>query len=278
MSGFERREGDRKLAVHLHNAVESLTSAGAAAREGAYPVVEVNAIWNAKDVVEDVIDRFGGGAFEELATEGLPERFPPPERKRGPIETRGCVMTALQDIDNALHRIRKPWPFKALSLALRSIVGRLEAEEEGKEANWENEPGVVVGALKRALRERTPVAYFAYGAINHSGNFHSGEHRHGGRVRAPNRAGWFFFEAEHGQWAGPYPTEKAAREDCGDVGDEDGAPDDVGLAETILFNALNERRDLEDFDHEAAGESIHKVVDALRDVVAGNIPPEWTAE
>ncbi|MCY4400872.1 MAG: hypothetical protein OXE96_16255 [Gemmatimonadetes bacterium] len=217
---LKRREGDRKVAVHLHNAVEHLTSAGAAAREGAYEEHESDLVWCAKDHVEDVIREYGGDPFEALATENLPERFPPMERARGPIENRGDVMMALQDIDAALYRKPEPWPFKALSNALRSIVAKLEAEEEGRTVVWDDDNATVANALKTALRERTPVAYFAYGAINHSGGFHSGQHGKDGK-RAPNHPGWFYYEAEHGQWAGPFPTEKQAREGCANVGDEE---------------------------------------------------------
>jgi len=69
VSGFVRREGDRKVATHLHEAVEHLVSAGAAAREGAFRKAEVGAIWTAKDSAEDAIEQLGGGEFENLAME-----------------------------------------------------------------------------------------------------------------------------------------------------------------------------------------------------------------
>lgn len=235
--GLTRREGDVEVARHLHNAGESLAAAVQAARAGAFQTVEQAAISfsckRANDTIMKLIDQeLGGDDFLALwPDEELPERFPPMERPSGPIKNRGDVMMALQDIDNALYRKPEPWPFKGLSNALRAIVARLEAEEEGKPVNWGDDPATVVQALKTALRERTPVAYFAYGAINHSGGFHSGEHRHGGRVGAPNRPGWFYFEAEHSQWAGPFPTERAAREACGDVGDGPDADMDALKAE-----------------------------------------------
>ena len=153
----------------------------------------------------------------------LPERFPPMQRSRGPVWSRGCVMTALMDIDNQLHsgRIKGEidWPIHPLSRALRVLVANLEAEEEGKAVTWEDDTGTVARALKTALVARTPVAYFAYGAINHSGGFHSrGKDEHG--YPLPNRPGWYYFQAEHTEWAGPYESESEAREASGAVGDE----------------------------------------------------------
>jgi len=152
----------------------------------------------------------------------LPERSPPMERRRhADIETRGDVIVALMRIDEQLHHNRNrglvDWPYKPLSRALRVLVTNLEAEEEGKTVQWD--AGAVVAALKRALRERTPVAYFAFGAINHTGGRHSAQHAKGAE-RAPNYAGWFYHESEHDQWVGPFPNRADARAGCADVGDE----------------------------------------------------------
>ena len=92
---------------------------------------------------------------------------------------------------------------------------RIEFE---RDQGREDEKTARIDALKQALRERTPVAYFAYGAINDSGAFHSGQH--GKDKNRPNRPGWFYFEAEHSQWAGPFPTEAEARQGSADIGDE----------------------------------------------------------
>ncbi|MXW18391.1 MAG: hypothetical protein F4139_00685 [Gemmatimonadetes bacterium] len=144
------------------------------------------------------------------------------QRRQPSIETRGDVIVALMRIDEQLHRNRNrgllDWPFKPLSRALRALVARLETEDAGKPVTWPDGVDPALDALKRALRERTPVAYFAYGAINNSGAFHSGQH--GKDKRRPNHPGWFYFEAEHCQWAGPFPTEAEARANCADIGDE----------------------------------------------------------
>jgi len=83
----------------------------------------------------------------------------------------------------------------------------------------ENETTDRIEALKKALRERTPVAYFSYGAIKHTGGKHSAQHAKGAE-NTPNYAGWFYHESEHDQWVGPFPNRADARAGCADVGDE----------------------------------------------------------
>lgn len=147
------------------------------------------------------------------------------KRANGPsIETRGDVMTALMRIDEQLHhnagRGLVDWPFKPVTRILRSVCVRLEAEDAGETVTWEDDNGTVLAALREALQRRTPIAYFGYGAIDHSGGFHEDVRRWGEGEKSPNRPGWFYFEAEHGQWAGPFESEEDARMACGLVGDE----------------------------------------------------------
>ncbi len=48
---------------------------------------------------------------------------------------------------------------------------------------------------------------FGRAGIDHIGGFHS-RSRHG----EPNEPGWYYFQPEHGQWAGPFETADAAHE------------------------------------------------------------------
>ena len=47
-----------------------------------------------------------------------------------------------------------------------------------------------------------PTRYFSYGEIDHMGGFHSRS-----KMQRPNRSGWFYFQQEHSQWAGPFRSQ-----------------------------------------------------------------------
>ena len=48
-----------------------------------------------------------------------------------------------------------------------------------------------------------PTRYFAYGEIDHIGGFHSRS-----KKQHPNRSGWFYYQPEHCQWAGPFRSQE----------------------------------------------------------------------
>ena len=48
-----------------------------------------------------------------------------------------------------------------------------------------------------------PARYFAYGEIDHIGGFHWRS-----KKQRPNRSGWFYYQPEHCQWAGPFRSQE----------------------------------------------------------------------
>ena len=53
-----------------------------------------------------------------------------------------------------------------------------------------------------------PTRYFNYGEIDHMGGFHSRS-----KKKRPNRSGWFYFEPDHCQWAGPFRSQEEGEDD-----------------------------------------------------------------
>ena len=59
-----------------------------------------------------------------------------------------------------------------------------------------------------AAKASFPTRYFGYGELDHIGGFHTRS-----KKQRPNRGGWFYFEPEHGQWAGPFRTQEEGEDD-----------------------------------------------------------------
>ena len=53
-----------------------------------------------------------------------------------------------------------------------------------------------------------PTRHFSYGEIDHIGGFHARSKMH-----RPNRSGWFYYQPEHCQWAGPFRSQEEGEDD-----------------------------------------------------------------